>query len=205
MSGFWRVFILSCGLSLFVPSASSAQTDVGLKGGIAFSNLSNLRDAIDFGGAVDINARKGVVLGPFVSVGISDSFAVQAEALFAARGATATDGRNELRIELGYVDVPILARFTPAANRPFYVLVGPSVNLNVSAKAVDVVPVEAEEDIKDDIKTAELALVFGAGLNLHRGFVEGRYVAGLTSISADPDIDAAVRNRGFAILVGVRF
>jgi hypothetical protein len=75
--------------------------------------------------------------------------------LFVAKGATPTDGSNELRIKLGYIDIPILARFTPGRNRPFYVLVGPSLNFNVSATAVDVVPAE-KEDIKDDIKTADL-------------------------------------------------
>ena len=84
-------------------------------------------------------------------------------------------------------------------------LFGPSLNFNVSAKAVDVVPAETEEDIKDDIKTAEFGLVFGAGVRVRRFFVEGRYLAGLTDITDNPDFDASVRNRGFAILVGARF
>lgn len=205
MSGFCRIVILSGGLSLFVPAASTAQVHGGLQGGVASSSLSNLRNAIDFGGPVDINARTGVLLGPFVSVDINDRVALQAEVLFATRGATATDGTNALKIKLGYVDFPILARFRPARNKPLYVLVGPSVNFNVKAKAVGLGPAEAEEDIKDDIKTAELALVFGAGVNIRRCFVEGRYIAGISDISADPEIQATVRNRGLAILVGVRF
>jgi Outer membrane protein beta-barrel domain len=201
----WWIFILSCGLSLFVPAMSAAQVHVGVQGGIAFWTLSNLRNAIDFGGPVEINARTGVVLGSFVSFGINDRVAVQAEVLFVERGASATDGTNELKIKLGYIDIPILARFRPTGNKPFYVLVGSSVNFNVSAKTVDVVPAEAEEDIKDDIKTAEFALVFGAGVSIRRCFVEGRYMAGLRNVSDDPAIALAVRNRGVAILVGARF
>lgn len=202
MSRFCRVFVLSCGLSLLVPGASAAQVHAGVQGGIAFSNLSNLRNAVDFGGPVDLNARTGVIVGPFLRFAINDNVAVQTEALFAARGATATDGTNELRIKLSYVDIPIVARYRPAEDTPFYVLVGPSVNFNVSAKAVDVVPAESELDI--DIKTAEVALVFGAGVSIHRYFVEGRYLAGLTDISDDPNLDAPVRNRGFSILMGAR-
>jgi hypothetical protein len=205
MSGFCRVFILGCGLSVLAPAASTAQVHGGLQGGVGFSSLSNLRNAIDFGGAVDINARTGVLLGPFVSFGINDTFALQTEVLFVTRGATATDGSNELRIKLGYVDIPILARLRPAGGKPLYVLLGPSVNFRVSAKAVDVVPVEAEQDIKDDIRTAEFALVFAAGVSIRKCFLEGRYVAGLSNIAADPDIHATVRNRVFAILVGARF
>ena len=204
MSRFCPIVILSCALFL-VPAVGAAQVQVGLQGGIAFSNLSNLRNAIDFRGGVDTNARTGVIAGPFVRVAINDKAALQTEALFATRGATATDGTNELRIKLTYVDIPILARFRPAGDGPFYVLIGPSVNFNVSAKAVDVFPVEAEIDINDDIKTAEFAVVFGAGVSIRRYFVEGRYLAGLTDISDDPNLDAPVRNRGFAILMGARF
>jgi hypothetical protein len=189
-----------------MPAVAAAQSvRGGVQGGLAFSNLSNLENAIDFGGPVDIGTRRGIVVGAFVTFEISDTFAVQPEVLFVAQGATPTDGSNELRIKLGYVDIPILARFTPVRNSPFYVVVGPSVNFNVSATAVDVVPAETEEDIKDDVKAAEFGLMFGAGLSIRRFFVEGRYLAGLTDITDDPDFDASVRNRAFAILVGARF
>ena len=206
MSRFARVGLMICGVSLLVPTMTAAQeVHGGVLGGIAFSNLSNLTDAIDFGDSVDIKRRTGVAVGPCVSIDLNDRLAVQPEMLFVTKGATATDGLNELRIELSYIDIPILARFTPAPGNPFYFVIGPSVNFNVSAKVVDVVPAEAEEDIKEDIKDAEFAVVFGAGLGLRRFFAEGRYIAGLSNIADDPDIDVSVKNRSFVILAGVRF
>ena len=205
MSRRYRTFAFCCVWSVVVPAQSAAQVHVGVQGGIAFSNLSNLTSTIDFHGDVDVKARRAAIVGPFVSVDINDIVAVQIEALFVARGATATDGFNELRIELGYLDIPMLARFTPAGRLPFYGLVGPSVNFNVRARAVDVVPAGEELDIDDDIKAAELAVVFGAGVTMGRGFVEGRYMAGLSNISARRNAAARLRNRGLAILVGARF
>jgi hypothetical protein len=207
MSGFGRVVVLSSAVSLLAPAVAAAQdVRVGVLGGIVFSNLANLTDAVDFGASsVDVKWRTGAVVGPFVSIGVNDKLAIQPEVLFATKGATATDGINELRIQLSYVDIPILARVTPAPDKPFYFLVGPSVNFNTSATAVDLVPEEMEEDIKDDIKGTEFGLVFGAGVTIRRFLLEGRYIAGLSNIADNPDIVESVRNRGIAILAGVRF
>jgi hypothetical protein len=94
--------------------------------------------------------------------------------------------------------------------RGFYFLFGPSLNVNVSAKTIDVVPTGAKEDIKDDIRNTEFGLVFGAGVNRRIFLLEARYSAGLTDIADSPRITgvritAPVRNRAVAILVGVRF
>jgi hypothetical protein len=78
------------------------------------------------------------------------------------------------------------------------------VNFNTSATAVDLVPEEMEED-KDDIRGTEFGLVFGAGVTIRRFLIEGRYIAGLSNIADSPDIVESVRNRGIAILAGVRF
>jgi hypothetical protein len=106
--------------------------------------------------------------------------------------------------------VPILLRLAPSRARPLYVLLGPSINFNVSAKTTDVVPSGVEEDVKEVIRNAEFGLVFGAGVAAKRALVEARYSAGLTDIVGDRaaaaiSIDAPIRNRAFAILAGIRF
>jgi hypothetical protein len=201
-----RAVILSCGLSLLAPAVAAAQTiHGGVKGGIALSDLSNLREALDAPSDLDVNTRFGVAVGPFVSFEVNDHFAIQPELLFMTKGATATDGSGELRVKLNYLDIPVLAVIRPARNNPFYLFVGPSVNFNVSAKVEEANGTTNEEDIKDDVKDTEVGLVFGAGVSIRNFLVEGRYAAGLTNIVDDPDIDETVRNRGFTILVGVRF
>jgi len=170
-----RIVILGGGMSLLLSAVSSARAvHGGVKGGVAFSNLSNLREALDAPSDVDINTRVGVVVGPFVSFDVSELFAIQPELLFVTKGATAADESGELRATLNYIDVPILARIRPARMHPFYVLLGPSVNFNVSAKAEEANGATNEEDIKDDVKNAEVGPVFGAGVGLRNFRVEGR-------------------------------
>ena len=95
-----RAVILSCGLSLLAPAVAATQTiHGGVKGGIALSDLSNLREALDAPSDLDVNTRFGVAVGPFVSIEVNDHFAIQPELLFMTKGATATDGSGELRVK----------------------------------------------------------------------------------------------------------
>ena len=207
MSRFVRVVTLGCAVALLAPAIAAAQTiRGGVKGGIAFSDLSNLSDALGLPDGVDINMRTGWLLGGFVLFDINDQLAIQPEVLYAAKGATATDGTNELRIKLDYVDVPVLLRVTPVANHPFYLLVGPSINFNVSAKVESADDAgSTEDDVKEDVNGTEFGLVVGAGVTIGNFLVEGRYIAGLSNIADRPQNDESVRNRGFAFLAGVRF
>jgi hypothetical protein len=200
------VVILSCAGCLFVPGRAAAQgIQAGVEGGLTVTSLANLTNALNFGGPVDVQQRAGFLVGPFVRFPMTPTLALQTELLFATKGASPTDGANELKIQLRYLDVPILVRVQPSAARLVYFVAGPSVNFNVSARTIDVVPVNAVADISDNTNNIELGLVFGAGFSFRRAFVEGRYVVGLTDISDDPALTAAVRNRGFAVLVGTRF
>jgi hypothetical protein len=206
MSRYHRIIILGVMLALGTPAVADGQSvRAGLHGGLALSTLANLEQAIDFGGPVDVKTRRGFAVGGFLHVRLTDRVAVQPDVLFATGGATPTDGVNQLRIELAYLDCAFLARLMPLRDRPLYVLAGPSVNVNVRAKAIDIVPVEAVIDLADTVKTSEFALVVGAGFELGRSVIEGRYLHGVTDITRGPGFHAPVRNRSVLILVGVRF
>jgi hypothetical protein len=198
--------LLGCVGVLFAPAPAAAQRiQGGVEGGLAVTNLANLTNAIDFGGPVDVQWRTGLVAGPFVRFPVNDTVAMQVEALVGTKGASPTDGTNEIKIQLLYLDVPLLIHVRPAPARPFYFLLGPSVNFNLKARTVDVLPSEVEEDVKDQIKTAEFGVVFGAGLTFRRFFTEGRYSVGLTDIGDAPQLTDTIRNHGFMILAGVTF
>ena len=202
-----HIVVVLIGVSIvLVPGSSHAQgIQGGVQGGVTSSSLPNLTNAIDFHGPVDIESRTGVVIGPFVAFPMNETIAIQVEALFATKGATPTDGTNRAEIKLAYLDVPVLLRLAPSPAWPLYLLFGPSVNFNISAKMIDFVPSRVEEDIGDIIADTEFGLVFAAGVGWRHLLVEGRYSAGLSDIADDPRVTAALRNRAFAILVGVRF
>jgi hypothetical protein len=197
--------LAATGILLTAESSHAQGVQGGVLGGVTFSNISNLTEAIDFGGEVDVESRTGGVIGPFVAFPLSERVALQFEALFGTKGATPTDGTNRLEIKFTYLDIPVLFRLAPSPTGPLYFLLGPSVNINLSAKTIDFVPTRVEEDAKDDVKNTEFGLVFAAGAGSRNLFVEGRYSLGLTDIGDAPFLTAPIRNRAFAVLAGVRF
>jgi hypothetical protein len=209
MSAIHRLaLVVSCAVVLPVVAsvpAAAQRVQAGLEGGFTTTTISNLENAIDFGGPVDIQQRAGVVVGGFVRFPANDAFALETGLLYATKGASPTDGTNELKIQLAYLDVPVLAHWQPSPSTPLYVVFGPSFNFNVSAKTIDVIPTEQEVDAKDMVKDVEVSLVAGAGVTFGKGFLEGRYSAGLTDIADDVNLTATIKNRGFTVLVGVRF
>jgi hypothetical protein len=203
---FPTVILLGAALSGIAPTPVAAQTvQAGVEGGLATTSLANLTQAIDFGGPVDIQRRTGLAFGAFVNVEITPAMSVRTGMLLTPKGASPTDGTNELQIRLHYLDIPVLIQWRPSRATPLYLLVGPSVNFNVRATTVDLIPSETVDDIRDEIANVELGVVLGGGLSFGRGFTEGRYGAGLTNISRNPNLNAPVRTRGVTILAGLRF
>ena len=202
------ILVTSVCLSLAPGRASAQGVNGGIEGGLAVTGLSNLTNAIDFGGPVDVNRRKGFALGAFVRTPVHPSVAVRIETLLTTKGASPTDGSNALKVQLRYLDVPVLLDIRPSSMKPLYVLVGPSLNFNIAAKTIESVkdlPQAVEEDVRDKIRNVEIAIVVGAGLAVGKGFVDARYAAGLTDIAGDPSLHAPVKNRGTMVLAGVRF
>jgi hypothetical protein len=140
-----------------------------------------------------------------VTFAVTPTLSVRTEMLLTPKGASPTDGTNELQIKLHYLDVPVLIQWRPSRATPLYVLIGPSMNVNVRATTVDRIPAETIDDIRDEIRNVELGVVLGGGLSVGRCFTEGRYGVGLTNISRSPNLTAPVRTRGVTILAGVRF
>jgi hypothetical protein len=136
---------------------------------------------------------------------LSARASLQLEALFGTKGATPTDGTNRLEIRFTNLDLPVLFRLVPSQAGPLYFLLGPSLNVNLSAKTIDFVPTRVEEDVKDDVKGTEFGLVFAAGAGSRNVFVEGRYSFGLTDVGDAPYLTAPIHNRSFAVLAGLRF
>ena len=96
-------------------------------------------------------------------------------------------------------------------------MVGPELGFNtgVSAAVTDAVflaPGEeiSVEDFDDDIESTDIALDFGAGLEIPSRHVailiEAMYSWGLKNIDASPEVgESEVKTRTFLINVGIRF
>lgn len=186
------------------PMAEAQTLHGGIKGGLNLANIPTLADESDTEG-VDSRYRKGIVVGGFATIRLTDWIAFQPEVLYTQKGVEfkESDFTNEFKLHTDYVDVPLLLRFQQASGRGVYALAGPSLNLNVSAKSTFE---DDEEDFKDEVESFEAGVVLGAGFQLSNFLIEARFTEGLTNIVKNPDdSDDSYRNRSFAVMVGVRF
>ena len=192
-------------------SPASAQPTGGVMGGV---NLAN----IDFSAtniSLNFDQRIGVIGGGFFRYDFRDNFGLQVEGLFSQKG-TKTDeldadglgGPDEYKALVNYIEVPILAHVgvktgTAATVRLFG---GPAFAFRVSDRQeVNGVEVPSEEEL--DIKSSDVGLTFGGGLDINRFLIDLRYTFGLRQINAeDQGLDnLKIKNRTFSVMVGYRF
>jgi hypothetical protein len=194
-------------LALLFCSPAAAQTvQGGIKGGVSFSTLDGFGDVIGNLPQIDTENRINWLAGVFVKVNLGRFFAFQPEVLYVRKGARlALTGlfTESVTYNLSYIDIPLLARVQTSRGNGFYLLVGPSIGLNVTAEAEN--EAGETEDVKDGINTSDMGLVIGAGVDFAHLVLEGRYTQGLSNILKDALDEAPVKNRAVSLLFGIRF
>jgi hypothetical protein len=199
-AGIVLALLLVCGN----PAFAQQQAASGVKGGINFANVNFEGEDAD----VNFDSRTGFVGGLFVVVPSNNQFALQAEALYSQKGAKVEEGGFTSTIKLDFLDVPVLARFsTPATNgSSFHVFAGPSFGFKLSAEAESSFEGEEDsDDLDDEVKSFDLGLVLGAGVEFGRFLIDGRYTWGMTDLNNDDTEDVKAKTRTFSIMAGFRF
>jgi hypothetical protein len=197
-----------CAVLLFLllgstTAAIAQEAAVGVKAGVNFSNLNIEGEGVDF----SFDQRTGFVGGLFVVVPANSLIALQLEGLYSQKGAKLEEGGGSATIKVDYFDVPVLLRVSsdPAAQASFHVFGGPSFGFKLRARAKSSFDGETEsEDIGEDVETFDFGVVAGAGVELGRFIVDGRYCWGLSPANKD-DEEGKIKNRVFSIMAGIRF
>jgi hypothetical protein len=192
-----KKLILSLGLLAGVSVAAQAQTGVrfGLKAGASLTNFT--------GKDVDGNANKfGFNGGVVANFGINDMFSIQPEVLYSMKGAK-VDG-SDGRINLNYIDVPILAKIATGETGLFFEL-GPQVGFLASAKLKDN---NSSADAKELFKSVDFGYAAGVGFQIASGAMVGlRYNGGFTNAFKAIDfggtsVESKAKNSAFQLYVG---
>jgi hypothetical protein len=195
-----KKLILSLGLLTGISVAAQAQTGArfGIKAGASLTNFT--------GKNVDGSANKfGFNGGVVANFGISDMFSVQPEVLYSMKGAKA-DGSDD-RINLNYIDVPILAKIATGETGLFFEL-GPQVGFLASAKAKDN---NVSQDVKDSFKSVDFGYAAGVGFQVSSSAMIGlRYNGGFTNAPKAFDffgtnVEAKAKNSAFQLYLGYMF
>jgi len=200
--------VVILGGALSGQAAAQRSTSFGLLGGAAFSRLSGA-DATT--GEFDFTKSKlGLTAGGFVSLGLGPNFAIQPEVFFVQKGAKAKPTGGTVKFRLGYVEVPVLAKLIIPAKGSgiqlsphFYG--GPAIAFKTSCSisgSDGSTTVTGKCDANNvRIKSTDLSVLFGAGVDIGRFMIEVRYDLGLSKIDdSGEDLDA--KNRTLYVLGG---
>ena len=206
-------------LALCMALPASAQVNLGVLGGLNLANLDvdpepetwkkkSNRTAFGFGGVLDYS--------------LNESIALRLEPMYLQKGAIIEDtGEGNMIYEIewkgAYLEIPMLVKYSFGASdiKP-YIIAGPTIGFNLSAKAKFTMgDFSEEDDVKDDTKSTDFGLGFGAGMSLPMGnnsiFIEARYALGLTNIEdgsqSDPEdnTESETKTKGIQIFAGITF
>lgn len=120
-----------------------------------------------------------------------ENFAIQPELLYSTQGASYKNVDEEFKNELGYLSIPLLAKF----------YLSKSLSLELGPQASFLLSDRKNVDFGDQ-KTFELAAVGGLGLNITKNlFIQARYGLGLTEASKNADI----KNSTIQLSAGIMF
>lgn len=163
---------------LFIATSATIQAQllqIGVKGGVNFASQTG--DAFpeqnfDKEGITSFHA------GLVAELKLLERFSIQPELLYSTQGATYKNAVSEFKNELGYISIPVMAKFYLTDS--FSLEVGPQASFLVSEKN--------DFDV-EDAETFEFGLNAGLGYKITKNFfVQGRYGLGLTEASKNADI-----------------
>lgn len=178
--------IITTVLSVFLlaGTATAQHTNIGIKGGLNAYTIKNDNNS-------NVDTKVSFHLGLIGHIHISNQFALQPELVYSVQGAKYTVAGTEVRLNLNYVNVPLLFQYM--FDNGFRLQAGPQLGILASAKSeVN----NNDTDVKDDFEPIDLGLAIGASyVNPESNFgVDIRYNAGLSNINKNGNVNSF--NRG---------
>ena len=199
-------------LILILAPAAPAQVTVGAFGDLNFAGLSgDAPEDFSYGG------KTGFGFGVIGEFHLTDDVWLSVQPMILPRGAAVEfkvdDAEDPVKIadlSLSYFAVPVLAKFVTAGGK-VYVISGINLSLLTSANLKGVDDDAEEIDVKDSLRSFDLAVDFGVGGQLPLGSIkimlEARYEQGLLNIAEENIIEDAlktrVRSKGLQLLAGI--
>lgn len=172
---------------LMTATAKAQNVNIGIKGGLNIYNINN-SDGAKYDNLLGFN------LGLIGHIHLAKQLALQPEIVYSAQGAKSTTAGIETKLQLGYVNVPVLFQYM--FDNGFRLQAGPQVGFLVNAKAKTP---NLTVDVKNDLKKVDVGLGAGIGyINPKSNFgVDARYNLGLSNINDNSSVKST--NRGFQV------
>ncbi|MCJ7802260.1 MAG: PorT family protein [Candidatus Marinimicrobia bacterium] len=191
-----KIMILMIILSLVLIGTVSAQgMGFGVKGGLNISRATGdgVKILTDFG--MDQKYLMGFSAGGFVTLPLGNTITIRPEVLYTQNGSKYEGSffGTEAKIvtKMNWLNSPVLAVFNVG---PVGVFAGPYFDIFLNGKykweaSGEGASFDEEEDIeKDEVKTLNYGVIFGAALGVTNNIdIELRYSQGLNSFDKEPD------------------
>jgi hypothetical protein len=199
------------------PPSEAAQVQGGVKFGANIAFIHGPDVGKFPGGESDWVLRFGLCGGGFVALPLSETFAIQAEALITTKGSKEVGplfedyGTYIYSLMITYLEIPVLARLkTRPTNGGFQLfgLAGPALSFKLGSRYMR----SGEVLAFDGVKSSDLGLVVSVGSILtsksagrFKGSTEFRYTAGLSKIIEVGGVPLNIKNGVFSIIIGFSF
>jgi len=155
----------------------------GVKGGLNYANLT--------GTTVQTDAITSYHIGIISEIKLLEKFALQPELLYTTQGASYHTIPGDVKNELGYIAIPVLAKIY--LSKSFSLEIGPQASFLLSEKN--------NFDV-NNANTFDFAIDAGLGFKITKNiFIQGRYVLGLTEVSSN----AETKNSVIQLSAGILF
>jgi hypothetical protein len=156
---------------------------IGVKAGLNYANLT--------GSNIQTDAITSYHAGLVAEIKLLDKFAIQPELLYTTQGATYNTALGDIKNELGYIAIPVLAKIY--LSKSFSLELGPQASFLLSEKN--------NFDV-NNANTFDFAIDAGLGFKITKNiFIQGRYVLGLTEVSSN----AETKNSILQLSAGLMF
>jgi Outer membrane protein beta-barrel domain len=198
--------VLSCTVVVCLlagASRASAQDKVqgGVIGGPGWSTLTVKSD----GTFPDFSTRSGMAVGAFIVTPTRHGIGLEPEVLVTIKRAKATQAPVEALFRLTSLEVPILLRFTAPQQTAFHALFGPTFGFLLKARELRTESgITEDRDLSEVTESVEFGLTGGAGVDIGRLRIDGRFTWGLTHLNIDTSGNTSIKSRMFTVLAGVR-
>ncbi|MCK4321302.1 PorT family protein [candidate division WOR-3 bacterium] len=183
---------------LFSTSVFAQGLTFGVKGGINYNKF--------FGENSEGSEWKlGFAAGAVAAFDVTDMLIIQPEVLYSMKGS-GIEG-VDASWDLTYIEIPVLLKYSIPMDGMIApnLFIGPSLGILISS---EVTLADVTVDAKDETKSIDFGVVFGAGVDFDLGTgkvtIDGRYTYGFTSID-DTGLDADIKNGGLSVFVGYLF
>lgn len=172
--------------------AAAQGVGVGFKIGPTFADFTS--DVLDF------DKRTGWHAGLFVGGNRDGVAGWQTEFNWLRRRGNVSPGGNDFSID--YLQIPIFLRLNAGTNSKngfaIYGIGGPAFAFKIADEINGVT-------IDDAFEGTEIGLVLGAGLEITRLILEGRYEWGFRKINKNFSTTEEIKTRSFTVMAGIRF